>query len=275
MKKILNGISHLNNFLNQIFKLQTFSFSEHIYPPPISFRQLLTITITSGMACETNPQPMHFEYAAVARGKFILAQHASSSGGYDITASEVLQRLNPRDDRFTCDRNGKRVFLLHQALDGDSLNFVAVGGNNISEDIAYDFLGKLQRLFIIRNARRWQDAAAFSLQSDFSGEIARLMGSFDAGGRLREIRANLEEAQDKMRDNMQQALLRGENINELESNASSVAEASSEFGRTATSVRRRAQCRKYALWVAAALFVIVIMFLIIVTTTSGKKDKKQ
>ncbi|OHS99850.1 Vesicle-associated membrane protein 714 [Tritrichomonas foetus] len=212
------------------------------------------------------------EYTAVARKNVILAQFAASSGNYDVSISEILLRLNPKEERSACERSGHKYFILQQE---EGLNFVVVGPPHLNSYIAYDFLGRVQRSFLLHHARTWQTAPAYGLQNEFSKTLENLLNEAIRHNRLEEAKSNLQDTQNTMSDNLQKALLRGDNLQDMENSASSIAASSNTFGRSATSVRRKMLCMKYRFHIVAVVAIVLIIIIIIIAFTGKGNDKKE
>lgn len=212
---------------------------------------------------------MTLEYAAVARENIILAQYASASGNFDIEFSDIFKKMNKNEGQFACEKKNKKFFILH---DASGLNFIVVGAIELDQPKAFEFLKKLQRNFLIQHTRSWQNAEPFSLQNEFSPKIKSLLIE-TSSQKFEQIQRNLSETQDTMSKNIQNLMLRGNELELLDSTANELSNSSVEFVRTSASIKRQMFCQKYSLWFIIAGIAVVVIFLVIIIVCGIKFNK--
>lgn len=208
-----------------------------------------------------------YEYAAIARKSTILAQFANANGNFDVLITEVLQKINIRDNQFVCERNGHKIFIQRyedinesENSDNSNLYFILIGSLNCQPNECFNILDKIQRSFLLRYSRVWQNCASYGLNKEFSGELSNFLNTSQL--KLQQIKNNLNDAQDMMSDNMQKALLRNTQLEELNQTASEISQSSREFSRNSTQLNRQ-QLWKRLIFALLILFVLITFGLII------------
>lgn len=204
-----------------------------------------------------------YEYAAVARDTTILAQFANVSGNFDVLVTEILQKINIRENQFVCERNGHKIFIQkYTDLDnsdnsnGFNLYFILVCTINSQTNDAYSVLDKIQRSFLLRYSRSWQNCASYGLNKEFSGELNNILSAQQM--KIQQIKDNLSTTQEQMTNNLQKALLRNTALEDLNQSASEISQSSREFARSSTRVNRRQFYNRLFI----ALLIIFILFAI-------------
>ncbi|KAH0787300.1 Synaptobrevin family protein [Histomonas meleagridis] len=213
---------------------------------------------------------MQFEYAAVTRNSQILAQHANTAGNFDVYLSDIINRINPNDSRFTCEKMNHRYFISHES---SGLNFIVAGPLTLQSQAAYNFLDQVQRNFIMKYGRTWESAPSYGMQSEFGPKLQSIM--CDKNDKLSQIKDNLTQATETMSDNLQKAILRSNQIDSLDASAQSIAESSREFDRQSTQLKRRLCFEKYKYIILGIIIgVVILIIIIIISVKSGKKSKE-
>lgn len=202
---------------------------------------------------------MGFDYAAVTRGETILCQCATASGNFDVTVMDIIKKLNPGDSRFQCERQNLRYFLLH---DDNGLNFIIVGQIDAQAGGAFDILQDIKRRFTVQFGRQWPTAPAFGMQQEFSPQLESILKS-QTDQKIEQIKSNLAESQSLMTDNLQRAIARGNTLNEMEEQASSVKSSAQEFGRQASALKRSMCWDKWKWRIFIGILAVVILYFII------------
>lgn len=208
-----------------------------------------------------------YEYSAVARNTTILAQFANSNGNFDVLVTEILQKINIPENQFVCERNGHKIFIqrYNDISDSDdsgnsNLYFILVCTLNCQPNDSYSILDKIQRSFLLRYSRSWQNCASYGLNKEFSGELSSILNTQQM--KLQQIKENLNTTQEIMSDNMQKALLRNTALEDLNQSASEITQSSREYSRTSTRVNRR-QFYNRLFIVLIIIFVLFAISLII------------
>lgn len=211
-----------------------------------------------------------YKYCCVARDASILVQCAVSSGNFDVDAHVILSKINAaKDMRNTTDQGGNRYFIIHES---SSLNFLIAGSTATEANSAFQILEDIKRRFMMSFGKTWQQAPVFGMQQEFSGTIQSLIQPSSHDKKFQQIRQNLNETKDQMADNMQQVLLRGNQLSHMEESADHIANSAKEYERQASSVRRKMCLQKYKWWILIAIIALIVL-IIIILIACGKKLK--
>ena len=214
---------------------------------------------------------MEFEYSAVTRNSVILAQHANTTGNFDVCVNEIINRINPNDSRFTCEKMNHRYFISHESK---GLNFIVAGPLALQSQTAYNFLDQVHRNFIMKYGRLWENAPSFGMQSEFGPKLQSIMS--EKNNKLSQVKENLEQTTEIMNENLQKAMLRSTQIEKLDSSAQSIAELSSEYERQSRELRLKLCFEKYKFVILIGILIIIVILIIIIVTSvhRGNKNKK-
>lgn len=221
------------------------------------------------------------EYAAVVRNTTILAQYANTSGNFDILINDILQKLNPHDNRFTTEKDGHKFYAQRYSDSGtyfkdspdeptQELYFVIVTFIDFPANQAYTLLDAIQKSFLLRHSRAWQKAPPYGLNNEFSGEIRRCIDD-----KISKIQSNLENTVDLMKKTLQLTLSENASLEDLLVQAESISNNSQDYSRAANQIRRKMACEKYRYAIIIAIIAIVMILIIVIAVTcSDDKSKK-
>ncbi|OHS98370.1 Vesicle-associated membrane protein 7 [Tritrichomonas foetus] len=196
-----------------------------------------------------------FEYGAVARKDTILAQYAAVGGNFDVISAEILKKLNQKDSKFALEKDNHKFFIQHEE---NNLNYIIVGSLSLQLQKANDVLSKINKSFISKFGNKWQESRPYGLQNEFSEEIKRLMTEY----KLSEIHHNLNETQDVMTDSLKKAMLRGQELEELELSSTAIELGSREYSTNVRSLKCKNICLKYWIYFIVAMVLFTILFII-------------
>jgi t-SNARE complex subunit (syntaxin) len=91
--------------------------------------------------------------------------------------------------------------------------------------------------------------------------------------RTEELQNKVNNVKGQMRYNINAAVSRGENLDELESRATNISYESGQFEKTARRVKRKEQCKHLKLWIILisiiAVIAVVVLLIIIIAIAVG------
>lgn len=210
---------------------------------------------------------MTFEYAAVARNDIILVQYACTSGNFDVILGGVLKQITTSDTRFQSEKAQHKIFT--ERLE-TNLIFSVIGGTDLGANEAYPFLKRLQTSFLIQHGRNWSTAQPFAFQNEFGPKIKALL---EGPSKLEKIRDNLNQANERMQNNIQEVYLRGNSLGNLESKTDQLLSTSMEFDRKASEVRRKMFWEQNKYYILGICLVLIIILIIVIVSVTKKKSK--
>ena len=211
-----------------------------------------------------------FDFAAIARQDVIICQYAAKGGNFDVIIGEMLKRQNIRDAQFAFEKAQHKYFVLH---DESGLNFIVVGPLSTQQSAAFQFLQKVQRAFIMNSPRRsWDEIPPYGMQNEFSSKLNQLMESAGKDQKLEKIRSNLADTQAEMTSNLQQALLRDQQLSHLDHKSELMMQEAKTYERNATTLRRTMCWRRWQWWIIGGAIAFVVL-VIIIAAAAGSKHK--
>lgn len=212
-----------------------------------------------------------FDFSAIARQNVIIVQYATRGGNFDVTIGEMLKRQTTRDSQFAFEKGSHKYFVLR---DDSGLNFIVVGPISTQQSVAFQFLQKVQRAFLINHPRKsWTDIPAYGMQNEFSDKLRQLMEAAASDNKLEKIRSNLEDTRIEMSNNLQQALLRNNDLSELNRQSELMMQEARTYERNATSLRRTMWWRRWQWWIIGIVIAVLVLAIIIGISVGSSKNK--
>lgn len=208
---------------------------------------------------------MSYEYSAVARGDMILAQHATSSGNFDVIICDILRRMNPKENHITTERSSNKFYILHNE---SNLNFVVAGPVTLQASEAFEFLTKVERLFIMKFSRVWKEAAPYGLHTEFSPSLKSLMQT-PQDDKIQTIKSNMEETQSTMVNVLEHVTTRQTKLEDMEKSVLLLSDSANEYERSAKDINRKYCWQKYRLVLLIILILICIILIILFIACKG------
>lgn len=211
---------------------------------------------------------MTFEYSCVAHGTRILCQCALTSGNFDITATDILARLDPKQTKDIKEKNQTRYFILQEQ---NNLNLLVAGTKSTSSDDAFKFLTDISRTFLMQYARSFETAPVFGMQQEFQGTLKGLMESSE-GSRISQINENITETSDSMQDTISNLLFRESCVSEMSDKTNQMVDDAHEFSRSAAEIRLKMFFEKYKIWILIGGFTLALIILIIIFSSINETE---
>ena len=208
---------------------------------------------------------MSYDFAAVSRDKTILALYATSAGNSDVLTLEILSAIDPNEAQATREKGQSRFFVIHTK---EGLNFIVGGSTDIKASDGFSFLQNLQRKFLIQYSRSWKNAQLYGMQQEFGPQIKQMIEN-QSRKAIETIQNNLEETQELMTHNFEQALLRESSLSEMESKAKNLTNVAATYEMSARAVKRKLCWEKYRYYVIGCLIIVIVLLLIIVISCGG------
>ncbi|XP_044498092.1 vesicle-associated membrane protein 724 [Mangifera indica] len=203
-----------------------------------------------------------FIYSFVARGTVILAEYTEFTGNFPAIAAQCLQRLPSSNNKFTynCDHHTFN-FLVE-----DGYAYCVVAKESVSKQISIAFLERMKADFRKRYGGGKADTAmAKSLNKEF-GRIMKehMKYIIDHAGeieKLIKVKAQVSEVKSIMLENIDKAMERGENIQNLADKTENLQKEAQVYRETGTRIRRKMwyQNMKIKLVVLGILLALVLI----------------
>lgn len=207
----------------------------------------------------------NISYAAVARNTTILTQNAITSGNFDQWTLDILGHINQEQNQIMAEKGNYRFFIVHEK---EGLNFVCAANQTIQAKQAFDFLDQVKKRFNLQYARSWKNAPSFGMQQEFGSQLNALLTNAN-NDKIRQIKSNISDAQASMTEAMQNALLRGDKIEDMSQKADIMAANAKEYERSATKVKRKMCWEKYRWYFIGAALLIIFIFILVLIICGG------
>lgn len=216
----------------------------------------------------------NFVYALVARGNTPLAEFSKVTGSNNVKpiALRMLENIDPKKQMHVLDQD-KYVF---QCLTSkDRMNYLCLTEKTASAQLRSAFLEQLQQKWVSKYGNKGATFKSLEKSMEFAPEIEALFTTFNSerAAKIASIKGNIAEAQEKMTENLAEALVRGEKLTIMEEKANSIKNNADTFKRTAADVKRKMCFQKYR-WYALGALVVVILILILLFAICGITFKK-
>lgn len=198
-----------------------------------------------------------FVYAAVARGKCVVAEHIARHAPEDIprAARQALLRLPPQ--------RGRRSYVFQSHLFcfliGEHNIFLCVSPQDVSPDISNTFLVELRTSLHQRLAMR-PSSPPPNIQEEATHAILQQIEAIrrgDGGGvqLITRVEKELEAVTDMVKDNINGILERNEQIECLVGKTSTLKEDALSFRQSARRLKR------HMWWSTARTYVLIVLLL--------------
>uniref|UniRef100_A0A8C9TTQ2 Vesicle-associated membrane protein 7 n=1 Tax=Scleropages formosus TaxID=113540 RepID=A0A8C9TTQ2_SCLFO len=201
-------------------------------------------------------------FAAVARGRTVLAQHASSAGNFSSVTEKALSKImeQKQHQKLTFSHES---FLIHYICQ-DKIICLCVTDTDPEKSQVFCFLGQMKKCFQMTYGSQAQMVLPRDVERDFSSTIATLMKNYSnylSLDRLREMQMQMEELKEIMVHNIDLLAQRGEKLDVLIDKTDNLAFSAVTFKTTSHNLARVLWMRNVKLTVVAVLVAITVVYL--------------
>lgn len=218
---------------------------------------------------------MAFVYGLVAHGAVPLAEYSPSTGNFKSVAIRLLENIDSKKQYHVLQSD---PYVFHSFTDNNRMNYLCLTEKTASAQLRISFLEELNRKWTAKYGSQGAKFTSYSKQKEFSPEIQALFTMYNSerAQKIANIKGNIAQAQEKMTENLTQALIRGEKLEVMEEKANNIKENAQVFHRKATAVKRKMCWEKYRWWILGIVVGIVVLWLIIsfICGFNFKKCKK-
>jgi preprotein translocase subunit SecE len=213
---------------------------------------------------------MSFAYSSVAHDKSVIVEYPPATPTNNQAIASLLAQVDPRAARFSLEQGQ----LVYTALtDQDKTTFICCSDRMVVPSIRMAYVNELQREWRLKYGAKVPDEAP-----EFIDTLKRVEENYnkEKTRRVREIENNLEDARATMTRNMEFAMIRGDQLNEMEDQANDVAEQSQAYLRDARELRRRMcweRWKKVILIIFLVILVIAVFAIVIILKPKGSADE--
>ena len=213
---------------------------------------------------------MAFVYGLVAHGAVPLAEYSPSTGNFKSVAIRLLENIDSKKQYHVLQSD---PYVFHSFTDNNRMNYLCLTEKTASAQLRIAFLEELNRKWTSKYGTQGAKFTSYSKQKEFGPEIQALFTTYNSerAQKIANIKGNIAQAQEKMTENLTEALIRGEKLEVMEEKANNIKENAQVFHRKATAVKRKMCWEKYRWYVAGVIIVLVIIFILILIFCNGFK----
>jgi len=138
---------------------------------------------------------------------------------------------------------------------------------------AFQYLNEIENLFLNQYGNRWQNAIAFSFQTDFQRQLQLNMDKFNdlKDDKIHKVQQDLNSVKDTMVLNIEKVLERGEKIELLVEKTEILDQHAFKFKKGATQLRRK-MWWKSVKWLIVLVVVLILVIYGILAISCGGAD---
>ena len=207
-----------------------------------------------------NVTEMDILYVCVSRNNIILAQLATGDGDYDVSVNRILSKTHLKDHRIRLDTDNSHFFILHQS---NGINVILCSSQSPDSSEAFNILEQIYSTFISKFTNRWISAKSYELQNEFSNDLKNYVDQYSQKSKLQSIKENIEEAQNSMMNSLEESIVRGQHIADLEKRTESLDEHANMFNRSAYKLKVKLMFEKY-IWYIIGIVILVILIILFI-----------
>lgn len=200
-------------------------------------------------------------FASVVRNNVVI----SSYGSISISDKEIIHLLptsGTREQRISSS-------YLYSFIITAELTFVAVSQRSIDKKKPFEFLELLSKRWISLYGVQSKSAGPHSMDSTFSENFKSLFED-----KTSKIHRQLDETQNNLKESVEKAILRGDNLNNLTNKTEDMLLASEEFNTQAANLKYKNRCSYIKSMIMRALILTIIVYIIISFICGGLTFKK-
>ncbi|KAL4660068.1 vesicle-associated membrane protein 7-like [Arapaima gigas] len=202
-------------------------------------------------------------FAAVARGRTVLAQHASSAVNLSEVPGQVLCKMAEQQQQ-QLSSFSYESFLIHYICQEGLIYLCVTDSTGSERSQVFYFLNRMKKCFQLMYRSQVQMAVPKDVDRDFSSTIATLMKNYSDHLNLDHVtkmQMQVEELKDIMVRNIDLVAQRGEKLDLLINKTDNLAFSAITFKTTSRSLARAMWMRNVKLTVIAVVVAITVVYL--------------
>ncbi|EAY22776.1 Synaptobrevin family protein [Trichomonas vaginalis G3] len=211
----------------------------------------------------------NFFYACVAKGAAPLAEFSTVTGNQQSIAIKMLENVDPKKPSTILEEGD---YIYQVLADPDRMNFLCLAKKTATFQLRQTFLEELQRKWRVKYKNQGSSFEAYSKSKEFGPDIQSLFTQYNSerAAKIAAIKSNIAATQEKMAENLTQALIRGEKLDVMEEKSNSIKEHAEVFHRAANKVKNR-MCFEHYKWyiiggIIGAVFLAGVIIVIVIMT---------
>uniref|UniRef100_A0ACD5Z9Q2 Uncharacterized protein n=1 Tax=Avena sativa TaxID=4498 RepID=A0ACD5Z9Q2_AVESA len=215
------------------------------------------------------------QYAMVARGATVLAEHGGAGGTASNAgpiARQILERLNATagaDDCHVSYTQGLYVFHVRRA---DGLTALCMTDDAAGRRIPFLFLEDIHGKFVKTYGRAALTALAYAMNDEFSRVLSKQMDYFSNdpnADSINRMKGEMDQVRSVMIDNIDKVLERGDRLELLVDKTATMQGNTMRFKRQARRFRNTVWWRNVKLTVVLIFILLAIIYLVLAFMCHG------
>jgi len=201
-------------------------------------------------------------YALVANGITVLAEYSPHTGNFVTIARQILQNAAFQKAGKKSYVYGGKIFLYMK--DDEGLIYLCMTDDENSYRVPFALMEDLRARFRTQFRTSYQSATENSLDDAFARVIQDRMDYFNhdpQADKITSVRDEIEKVKEKMVDNIELVLKRGERIETLIDETDSLSQRSSTFKTQSTKVKRKLRCKN---WMLCGCIIVCLLILLVI-----------
>ncbi|KAF8689941.1 hypothetical protein HU200_041576 [Digitaria exilis] len=213
------------------------------------------------------------EYAVVARGAVVLAEHGgagAAGGNAGAVARQVLERL-PGGDA-DCNVSYTQDLHVFHAKRTDGITALCMADDAAGRRIPFAFLADIHGRFVKTYGRAALTALAYAMNDEFSRVLSQQMDYYSNdpnADSINRMRGEIDQVRSVMLDNIDRVLERGDRLELLVDKTANMEGNTMRFKRQARRFRNTMWWRNVKLTAAVVLILSVLVYLVLAYLCHG------
>ncbi|XP_062220924.1 vesicle-associated membrane protein 711-like [Phragmites australis] len=210
------------------------------------------------------------EYAVVARGAVVLAEHGAAGSNAGAVARQILERLPDGDA--DCHVSYTRDLHVFHVKRTDGITVLCMADDAAGRRIPFAFLEDIHGRFVKTYGRAALTALAYAMNDEFSRVLSQQMDYYSndpSADRINRMRGEFDQIRSVMLDNIDRVLERGDRLELLVDKTATMQGNTMRFKRQARRFRNTVWWRNVKLTAALILILSVILYIVLAYVCHG------
>ncbi|TVU27822.1 hypothetical protein EJB05_19323 [Eragrostis curvula] len=208
------------------------------------------------------------EYAVVARGSVMLAEHGAAAGGN--VARQILERLP--DGGADCRVSYTQDLHVFHVNRTDGITALCMADDAAGRRIPFVFLEDIHGRFVKTYGRAALTALAYAMNDEFSRVLSKQMDYYSNdpnADQINRMRGEIDQVRSVMLDNIDRVLERGDRLELLVDKTATMQGNTMRFKQQARRFRNTMWWRNVKLTAALILILSVIIYIVLAYVCHG------
>mmetsp|Transcript_15672 Transcript_15672/g.17425 ORF Transcript_15672/g.17425 Transcript_15672/m.17425 type:complete len:230 (+) Transcript_15672:33-722(+) len=187
-------------------------------------------------------------YAVVASGSNVLVE-SGDVAKFNTLVSQILVKVQKKDRKSYL--HGGHTY---NYLNNGNLTFLCVTDKDFLARVSFDFLKKIESVYSNQSSTK------------FTSQFKELMETYSDPhkvDRVTRVKSKLDDVKGVMIDNIDKVMERGEALDTIEERTADLSNASMDFRRSSTTLRKVMWWKNVKLWIVLGVLLVVLLFVVV------------